>query len=67
MAGSPVSAKSFFFRGFHYPMMQTFEKQDVERELPGRFIRSGTGMAANLSEAVYGSSRRTSFSKPALP
>lgn len=47
-------------------MMQAFEKQDVERELPIQIIRSGAGISANLSEAVYGSRRRDFFSKPRI-
>jgi len=44
-------------------MMQALEKAGGKRELPIRLIRSGTGIAANLSEAVYGSSRRDFFPK----
>lgn len=44
-------------------MMQVLEKQGVERELLSQLLRSGTGIAANLSEAVYGSRRRDFFSK----
>ena len=39
------------------------KKQDVERELLSQLLRSGAGIAANLSEAVYGSSRKDFFSK----
>ncbi|MBS5974502.1 four helix bundle protein [Akkermansia muciniphila] len=42
------------------------KKQDVERELPIQIIRSGAGISANLSEAVYGSRRRDFFSKPRI-
>lgn len=38
-------------------------QQNVERELLSQLIRSGTSIAANLSEAVYGSSRKDFFSK----
>ena len=42
------------------------KKQDVERELLSQLLRSGAGIAANLSEAVYGSRRRDFFSKPRI-
>lgn len=42
------------------------KKQDVERELLSQLLRSGAGIAANLSEAVYGSRRRDFFSNPRI-
>lgn len=47
-------------------MMKALEKQDVERELLSQLLRSGAGIAANLSEAVYGSRRRDFFSNPRI-
>ncbi len=44
-------------------MMRALEKAGGKRELPIQLIRSGTGIAANLFEAVYGSSRRDFFPK----
>lgn len=63
MAESLVSAKSFSFAVRIIHLCRHLKKQDVERELLSQLIRSGTSIAANLSEAVYGSSRKDFFSK----
>ncbi|MBS5508618.1 MAG: four helix bundle protein [Akkermansia sp.] len=52
MAESLVSAKSFSFAVRIIHLCRHLKKQDVERELLSQLIRSGTSIAANLSEAV---------------
>ncbi len=63
MAESLVSAKSFSFAVRIIQLCRHLRQQNVERELLSQLIRSGTSIAANLSEAVYGSSRKDFFSK----
>ena len=47
-------------------MMQALEKAGRRAGIAQQLLRSGAGIAANLSEAVYGSRRRDFFSKPRI-
>ncbi len=53
---SVVHEKSFRFAVRIVRLCRVLKKRRVERELVSQLIRSGTGIAANLSEAVYGNS-----------
>jgi four helix bundle protein len=47
-------------------MMQALEKAGRRAGIAQPALRSGAGIAANLSEAVYGSRRRDFFSNPRI-
>ncbi len=63
MAESLVSAKSFDFAVRIIYLCRHLKKCEVERELLSQLIRSGTSVAANLSEAVYGCSKKDFYAK----
>ncbi len=63
MTESLVSVKSFDFAVRIIQLCRHLKKRDVERELLSQLIRSGTSVAANLSEAVYGFSKKDFFFK----
>lgn len=63
MAESIVSTKSFSFAVRIIQLCRHLGKRHVERELLSQLIRSGTSITANLSEAVYGNSKKDFFSK----
>ncbi len=56
MKESIVSEKSFRFAVRVVKLCRVLKKRHIERELLSQLIRSGTSVAANLSEAVYGGS-----------
>ncbi len=53
---SVVSEKSFHFAVRIVRLCRVLKKRHVERELLSQLLRSGTSVAANLAEAVYGTS-----------
>ena len=54
---SIVAEKSYHFAVRIVRMTRALKKRHVERELLSQLLRSGTSVAANLHEAVYGNSR----------
>ncbi len=56
MSRSIVAEKSFLFAHRILNLSRELRKRRVERELCSQLLRSGTSIAANLTEAQYGHS-----------